>query len=245
MAIGTPVVLSQVTGISTQTYQTSFSTLSANQLGLLCIVSHNTNSGTPPFPNLVHTGLTLVSSISSVFVDTGTQRSRVDVWRMMFSVDTASIITIGLGSASCILEAQWIGISGLSTAGSNGASALSQPSAFSGTGASSVHSVTIPASFATTGNGTFAFFGARSAGTLTPSDNFTLVSRASIAGQSANMLSMWTSVNYSNATIGALQNNPFGAFMCELVLDNAAAGTSTTSFLWANAWDVRPFQAVA
>ena len=209
------------------------SILSANAVGVLVLHQRALTAQSPIFPTSVTgTGYTFVSSASSIYDDGGATRGRIDGWRTMASTDTGSVVTVDYGSSVISgLLWTWAQISGVSTAGSNGASALSQSAITGGVGGSAI-TMTLAQSFASTGNGAFFVVGHdSSSNSIHPGAPPNALRLSYITGTTGNLqlASFYTTLNLSASTATCTTSAQYAAFVAEVVLDNPAVTASAAS----------------
>lgn len=204
-----------------------FARAPANNTLVVVAVLVSDTAGTPAQPTgVVGAGLTFSLATSSVTYNPttgGSQLHNLSTWRGMgtgldTSVVTATFANNSTGCAILVTE-----VSGVSTAGTNGSSALSG-SATSVNDTNSSITLFPPSAFSTA-NGWFSVVGVSAGAAQTPDGNWTTLDSCSYAGPSTGITSGFTDL--SDGTVlnwsgGANDNR--GSIILEVVADNPAAG---------------------
>jgi hypothetical protein len=196
----------------------------ANTLVLVGVCGSDT-AGTIVDPtSVVGAGLTFTKISGITFDTTVNWLHHVSAWRAMGGAPDTSRFTVtwannATGTAFEILE-----VSGVSTAGVNGANAVPQSATSRNGGLDSALTIFAPGSAGSTANAWLAFCGTESsAATETPQGNWTKIEGFGYATPATGLISGWTTL--SGATLATFVGSSIrkGGVILELALDNPAA----------------------
>jgi hypothetical protein len=196
----------------------------ANAL-LLAGVLVSDAAGTPVEPTgVVGAGLTFSLVTSSVTFDpttVGSEIHNISLWRAMGPAPDSSVVTATFPNAAtgCVIQVHQV--SGCSTKGNNGESAVGGSATSRVNNSSSI--TLFPPSGGSTANGWFSIHGAGTTGTATPMQGWTSLGGEGYLTPSTGMFSAWT--ERSDGTVlqwMSAQPEWRGAVIVELVADNPA-----------------------